>query len=43
MITASPSYARKHFDEFDDIIDSFELKEADSNSNGASSGSGSAI
>lgn len=43
IITASPSYARKHFDEFDDIIDSFELEEADSGSAGSSSENGSAI
>ena len=43
MITASPSSARKHFDEFDDIFDSFELKEADPSSVGDSSENGSAI
>ena len=43
IITASPSYARKHFDEFDDIIDSFDLEEADSGSAGSSSENGSAI
>lgn len=43
MITASPSYARKHFDEFDDIIDSFELEEANTNNDSVSSGSDNAI
>ena len=43
MITASPSYARKHFDEFDDIIDSFELEEANTNHDSVSSDSNNAI
>ena len=43
MIMASPSYARKHFDEFDDIIDSFELEEANTNNDSVSSGSDNAI
>ena len=43
MITASPSYARKHFDEFDDIIDSSELEEANTNNDSVSSGSDNAI
>ncbi len=43
MITASPSYARKHFDEFDDIIDSFDLEEANTNNDSVSSGSDNAI